>query len=72
MKSRLKRHGIFSPHQVWEMQLHLLACTGEAPAGCRFVTAEEISALPLPTAMRRAKAQALTLLNSKGEQHATE
>ncbi len=59
-------------HQVWEMQLHLLACTGEAPAGCRFVTAEDISALPLPTAMRRAKAQALTLLNSKGEQHATE
>ena len=59
-------------HQVWEMKLHLLTCTGDTPEGCRFVTCEEIHALPLPTAMRKAREQALALLNDKGEHHATE
>ena len=47
-------------HQVWRMRLWLLRVPEglAAPAGWRFVTAEDMRALPIPTAMRAAKAEA--------------
>lgn len=43
-------------HQVWQMKLHLLrADAEEAPAGYAFVTAEEMDALAIPTAVAKAK-----------------
>lgn len=55
-------------HQVWEMRLHLLRVSGPAPAGHCFATADEINALPIPTAMRRPKALALEFLSgAEGE-----
>lgn len=55
-------------HQVWEMRIHLLDAAGSAPAGYQFATADEINALPIPTAMRRPKALALEMLaGAEGE-----
>ena len=55
-------------HQIWEMRLHLLDVSGPVPDGYRFATADEINALPIPTAMRRPKAMGLECLSgAKGE-----
>lgn len=54
-------------HQVWEMQLHLLTCSGAAPTGYRFADLAELEALPIPTAMRRPRTLAEEILAHKGE-----
>ncbi len=60
-------------HQVWEMRLHLMETAEPAPAGYQFATANEINALPIPTAMRRPKALALEILTgAEGASHASE
>lgn len=42
-------------HQVWKMKIYAMqAETAEAPAGWRFVTLEEMNALAIPTAVKRA------------------
>lgn len=43
-------------HQVWQMKLHLLHTEeATAPAGYAFVTAEDMNALAIPTAVAKAK-----------------
>ena len=49
-------------HLIWQMELYIF----EAPAACaggRFVTADALRALPMPTAMRAYRDLALTLLD---------
>ena len=46
-------------HQVWNMRLYVMRTDAEnTPAGWRFVTAEEMEALAIPSAMRAAAALA--------------
>ena len=50
-------------HQVWRMRLYRINVKEEtAPEGWRFVTAEEMDALPLPTAVGKAAAIAREIL----------
>lgn len=52
-------------HQVWQMKLYALQAAEEkAPAGYRFVTLDEMHALPCPTAMRAAIQAAEALLGA--------
>lgn len=51
-------------HQVWQMRLFSLATTtAAAPEGWRFVTADELAALPLPTAVAKARKLAMERLS---------
>lgn len=53
-------------HRVWQMRIYHFAADAQAPIpGCRWEDARGISALPLPTAMRSAKAYALRVLNDE-------
>ena len=53
-------------HQVWQMKLHLLRTEAEkAPAGYAFVTAEDMAALAIPTAVAKAKKAAKEALEEK-------
>ena len=52
-------------HRIWNMQLwHCQAKAPEAKTG-RWVTRDEMAALPIPTAMRAARAQAEALLSPR-------
>jgi len=42
-------------HQVWQMKIYTMQTTAEAPDGWRFVTMEEMEALTIPTAVKKAK-----------------
>lgn len=42
-------------HQVWQMKIYTMSTTAEAPDGWRFVTLEEMQALTIPTAVKKAK-----------------
>lgn len=42
-------------HQVWQMKIYTMQTTAEAPTGWRFVTLEEMEALTIPTAVKKAK-----------------
>jgi len=42
-------------HQVWQMKTYTMQTTAEAPDGWRFVTLEEMEALTIPTAVKKAK-----------------
>ena len=43
-------------HQVWQMKLYTMQTEAEAPAGWRFVSREEMQALTIPTAVKKAVA----------------
>lgn len=45
-------------HQIWEMKLYTMETEAETPAGWRFVTADEMQQLTIPTAMKKALAAA--------------
>lgn len=50
-------------HQVWQMRLFALdTAASAAPEGWRFVTAQELAALPLPTAVAKARRLAMERL----------
>lgn len=50
-------------HIIWEMDVHaLLADTPVPVEGCRWATADELNALPLPTAVSYAREQAIKRL----------
>ena len=50
-------------HIIWEMDIHLLLAENCAPVpDGRWVTREELAALPLPTAVRRARELAMGIL----------
>ena len=50
-------------HQIWNMKLFTMTCAeNAAPDGFRFVTAQEMSALAIPAAMKAAHALALQTL----------
>ena len=50
-------------HIIWEMDIHLLLADACAPVpDGRWVTREELAALPLPTAVRRARELAMGIL----------
>ena len=52
------RH-VFS-HQIWQMRIYALTTDADdAPEGWRFVTPDELRALPLPTAVAKARAFAM-------------
>lgn len=42
-------------HQVWQMKIYTMSTTAEASDGWRFVTLEEMQALTIPTAVKKAK-----------------
>ena len=47
-------------HRIWEMELFLLEAGGcGSPAGWRWASAEELAALPMPAAMKKARETAL-------------
>ena len=53
-------------HQVWLMRIYALETpAADAPEGWRFATAEELSALPLPTAVAKARKLAMDRLIQK-------
>ena len=56
-------------HIIWEMALHALS-SPDAPdlPGCRWVDAQALRALPLPTAMKAARIAALQLLDEWEEE----
>jgi len=55
-------------HRIWNMKLyHFEAAEIVKKASCRFVTAQELAALPLPTAMKAARKQAMELLDTHME-----
>ena len=55
---------IFS-HRIWNMKIyHFEAAEVRKKTGFRFVNSEELSALPLPTAMKAARKRAMELLNT--------
>ncbi len=54
-------------HRVWQMRLYHAQLTEPLPVG-EWVTAQELEALPLPTAMRAARAEALRLLKRTEEE----
>lgn len=50
-------------HRIWNMHIyHFIADMPRAKAGCEWVTADDLIALPLPTAVKAAKAHALKLI----------
>ena len=50
-------------HQVWQMKLHLLHTEeATAPVGYAFVTAEDMNALAIPTAVAKAKKEVQSVL----------
>ena len=49
-------------HRIWNMRLYHFAAEGMEAKDGRFVTLKEMNALPLPTAMRAAREQAVRLL----------
>ena len=54
-------------HIIWEMELHLLLAEHCAPVpDGRWVTRDELAALPLPTAVRRAREMAMGILEKRG------
>ena len=55
-------------HIIWEMTLHAFQAENvAAPEGCRWATADELRALPLPTAVKAARKEALRLLAREEE-----
>lgn len=53
-------------HRVWNMQLHhFVAVAPVSVTGGEWVTADELDALPLPTAMKVARAHAMRLLTGR-------
>lgn len=60
-------------HRVWEMRIHAADIKPEqAPPGGRLVSLEELLALPLPTAMRRAKELCVAIMQENGEKTSAE
>ena len=56
-------------HRVWHMRLfHFAADTAPEIPGCQWVDARGLSALPLPTAMKKARQQAADLLTAAGKE----
>lgn len=56
-------------HIIWEMTLHAFQAENvPAPDGCRWATADELRALPLPTAVKAARKDALRLLSRQEEE----
>lgn len=54
-------------HIIWEMDVHAFLTDEAAPiGGGRWATARELSALPMPTAVRRARALAMERLTPAG------
>lgn len=59
-----KARHIFT-HRVWNMQLHHFTAGAQVSiAGGQWVTSRQLEALPLPTAMKAARAQAMRLLTA--------
>ena len=53
-------------HIIWEMDVHALIADACAPIdGGRWVTAQELAALPLPTAVGRARELAMARLGGR-------
>ena len=49
-------------HQVWQMKIYAMQTDADAPEGWRFVTLEEMEALTIPTAVKKAAAVTKSML----------